>query len=55
MSRVITVHDNDDMPCLDWNHGVSKLCPMREKWHEGEIRMCGECGWRIAYNCEEDL
>lgn len=50
MSKAITVYDNDDMPCNDWKQGD---CPMKKKWHEGEVKMCFECGWKIAYNCEE--
>ena len=56
MSTAITVYDNEDMPCEDWKDSPAekKSCPMQEKWHEGEVRMCPECAWKIAYNCEEE-
>lgn len=46
MSKVIVVNDNEDMPCTDWG---AKDCPMKSKWHEGEERICHECGWIIQY------
>lgn len=57
MSRVILVVDNDDMPCNDWEYidKDEQPCPMKNKWHEGEIRMCHKCGWNIAYNTEAEL
>lgn len=51
MSVAITILDNDDMPCNDWEQ--EEPCPMKKKWHEGEVRMCLECGWKIGYNCTE--
>lgn len=55
MSKAITVLDDNDMPCEDWIGTGAEVdeCPMKEKWNEGEVRMCDKCGWKIAYNCEE--
>lgn len=55
MSKAIKVLDNEDMPCEDWKgtEAEVEICPMQNEWSEGEIKMCGECGWKIAYNCDE--
>lgn len=52
MSVPIKIQDNDDLPCNDWNH--KPQCPMAEKWHEGETRMCAMCGWGITYAANDD-
>ena len=45
------------MPCEDWKGtpAEKKDCPMQEEWHEGENRMCGECGWEIEYRANDEL
>jgi hypothetical protein len=51
MSRPIVVRFEDEgFPCEDFLDGNKIECPMKAKWHEGETRMCGECGWKILYD-----
>ena len=49
MSVPIIISEYDELPCFLWGENQYKECPMREKWHEGEIRMCPTCGWQIHY------
>lgn len=49
MSTTVDIEDNSDLPCNDWKE---ENCPMKEKWHEGEVRTCMECGWKIGYNTD---
>jgi hypothetical protein len=54
MSATIVILDNEDLPCNDWSKELNVSCPMKEKWHEGQVRMCPECGWKIGYNTTEE-
>mgnify|MGYP001795190650 CR=1 FL=1 len=56
MSQPIEIYDNDDLPCVDWLDSSNEIenCPMFDKWHEGETRCCGQCGWLITYNSNQE-
>ena len=49
MSKPIIIECNEDLPCENWEHKMISECPMRKKWYEGEVKMCGDCGWQIEY------
>ena len=49
MSEPIIVNCIEDLPCLQWDGIKWRDCYMK-KWHEGEERMCMDCGWKILYD-----
>jgi DNA-directed RNA polymerase subunit RPC12/RpoP len=54
MSTAFIVNfEDDELPCFSFLDGNKITCPMENEWHEGEARMCPECGWKILYDKQQ--
>lgn len=45
--RTVEVHSLEDFPCSEFNN--DNQCELKQKWHEGETRVCLSCRVKIKY------